>query len=228
MLLVVAHPDDEVLGAGGLAANATASGIGVRACVLSGDVEARHGRPALERLRADIEAAGAVLGLGPPILGQFPNLALNTVPHLKLVQFIEQAIVETGATTVVTHHPGDLNDDHLQVARAALAASRLSQRRSGVPSLERLLYMEVLSSTEWAAGAGGPRFEPTLYVPLSEKRVEQKIRALNCYEGVVRPAPHPRSPGAVRALATLRGAQAGALYAESFQVVFLRFTPGDC
>lgn len=228
VLLVVAHPDDEVLGAGGLAASATAEGVSVRACMLSGEVEARQGRPALDRLRADIEAAGAVLGLGPPILGRFPNIALNTVPHLELVQFVEQAILDTGATTIVTHHPGDLNDDHLHVARATLAAARLFQRRSGVPALERLLYMEVLSSTEWADGSGGGRFEPTMHVPLTMEQVERKIEALACYQGVMRPAPHPRSPEALRALATLRGAQAGSLFAESFQVVFSRFTPGGC
>src|SRR5690348_2857867 len=104
VLVVVAHPDDEVLGAGGLAGFLTRRGVPVRACILCGEVDARLHRPEDEQLAEDRSRAAEVLGMGEPILGSFPNIRMNTVTHLEIVQFIEGAIAETGADVLVTHH----------------------------------------------------------------------------------------------------------------------------
>ena len=219
VLIVVAHPDDEVLGCGATCAAIAARGIPVRACFLSGSVEARGARPATDELIADLDKAQTILGFGKPIVGGFPNIRLNTVPHIELVQFIEHAIAETGATTVFTHHPGDVNDDHLQTARACLPAARLFQRRKGIAALRRLYYMEVLSSTDWSfAGAGLP-FVPDTWFEAGPT-LGRKCEALRAYRGVMRDYPHPRSETVIHGLAAYRGGQSGMDHAEAFQTAF--------
>lgn len=224
-LIVVAHPDDEVLGCG-IAGSALAdAGASVRACFLSGHAEARIGLPAHDTLLADISRAQAILGFGPAIIGAFPNIKLNTVPHLELVQFIEKAIVETQPDVVFTHHPADVNDDHLQTSRACQAAIRLFQRRAGVRRA-RLYFAEVLSSTDWSLPGGMPQFAPDTFVDGSG-RLERKIEAMRAYRGVMRDPPHPRSEQVLRALAQYRGAQSGCLEAEAFQTAFCAGTAAD-
>ncbi len=227
VLIVVAHPDDEVLGCGATASLLAAQGLSVRSCILSGQAGARRERPELEELHADMHRAQEVLGLGEPVLGDFPNIKLNTVAHLELVQFIEAAMLETGADVIFTHHPADLNDDHVQVSRACQAAARLSQRRSDVPPLKALYFMEILSSTEWTFGAGGDQFRAESFCEIGEAMLEKKIEALQCYRGVLRDYPHPRSLEVVRALAALRGSQAGVQYAEAFQAPFRLFSADE-
>ena len=160
------------------------------------------------------------------MLGPFPNIRLNTVPHLDLVQFIERAIIETAATTIFTHHPGDINDDHVHTARACLPAARLFQRRKDVPALKRLLYMEILSSTDWSFPGAGARFQPDTFFEAGPN-LDRKIEALRAYRGVMREFPHPRSDEILRGLAALRGGQAGLRHAEAFQTAFASLTPED-
>jgi len=218
VLIVVAHPDDEVLGCGVAGTALAAEGHVVRACMLSGDAGARSGRPEVAELRADIARAQQQLGFGEPILGSFPNIRFNTVPHLELVQFIEKAIADTGAQIVFTHHPQDLNDDHVHTARACMAAARLFQRKPGLAPLRRLYFMEVLSSTDWALDPGA-QFRPDTFVEAGPW-LERKLAALRCYRGVMRPFPHPRSEEIVRGLAAYRGGQCGLQHAEAFQTAF--------
>ena len=225
VLVVVAHPDDEVLGCGATGSALAAAGIPVRACLLCAQADARGARPTDADLLADTQRAQRLLGFGEPILGGFPNIRLNTVPHLELVQFIEKAILETGATTVFTHHPGDINDDHLHTSRACLAAARLFQRRSNVARLRHLYYMEVLSSTDWSFPGQGTRFEADTFFEAGN--LDRKIEALRAYRGVVRDFPHPRSEEIVRSLAAYRGGQAGMRFAEAFQTAFTAVTTRD-
>lgn len=225
ILIVVAHPDDEVLGCGAAGAMFAAAGHSVRSCILSGEAAARAHRPATEDLRDDTETAQRILGFGAPILGSFPNIALNTVPHLELVQFIEQAMVETEAAMVFTHHPRDLNNDHLHVSRSCQAAVRLSRRRAGVIPLRDLLFFETLSSTDWSVPDGRAPFDPDTFIAVDDQAVNKKLEALASYRGVIRPRPHSRSEDAVRALATLRGAQCGATWAEAFQSAYRTLDP---
>ena len=140
VLIVVAHPDDEVLGAGGIAAALADQEHEVTACILSSVVAARDRRPQDHELLDDIFGAAKTLGMQTPILGDFPNIELNVVPHLHLVQFVEASIVSTGATQVFTHHPGDLNDDHKQVSAACQAAVRLPLRRDGLHQTARIAF----------------------------------------------------------------------------------------
>ncbi len=219
-LVVVSHPDDEILGFGGTGAKLAAAGEVVQPVILCGGVDARTRRPSNEELFADMSEANRRLGFSQPICGDFPNIRMNTVGHLDLVQFIEEQVLALQPHRIFTHHPSDLNDDHKQVCRAALAAARLFQRRADVRPLEQLSLMEIPSATDWAFPAGGEApFSPNLFVGIADT-LELKIEALGCYRNVMRDFPHPRSIEALRGLAAMRGAQAGIGFAEAFQTVF--------
>lgn len=152
----------------------------------------------------------------------FPNIKMNTVPHLELVQFVERCIEDFQAEVIITHHPSDTNNDHVNTSYAVQAASRLFQRRDNIPPLKELMYMEVLSSTEWSFDSSSNRFTPNVYVEVGEEGIDTKITALSAYKGVMRPYPHPRSAEAIEGLAAYRGVQAGCYYAEAFECVFKR------
>ena len=220
VLIVVAHPDDEVLGCGSTAAGLASRGVEVRSCILSGHADARQHRPEVEELIKDTHGAQSLLGLKEPILGDFPNIQFNIIPHLKLVQFIEKAIVDTGADLIFTQHPHDLNNDHQHVSLACQAAVRLFQRRSDVAPLRGLYFMEILSATDWAFPGSGEQFRADTFFEIGESLLERKIEALRTYRGVMRGFPHPRSEEILRGLAAYRGGQAGMKYAEAFQTAF--------
>ncbi len=221
VLVVVAHPDDEVLGFGGTASVLAKHGREVVACILSGAAEARRRHPGDDALEEDAVAAAEVLGMSKPIFGAFPNIKMNSVPHLDLVQFIEEAIDTTGAVHLVTHHVGDLNDDHRQVARATHAAARLSQRRNNTSGLVSLHAMEVPSSTDWAFGGSGEHFSVTSFFEIGTAGLARKQQALACYREVTRPYPHPRNDAVIEAWAVMRGAQAGLPLAEGFETLHI-------
>lgn len=227
MLIVVAHPDDEVLGCGGTVVAAAAKGTSVSSCIVAAQAEARNRRPEVARLMDDMGRAHEILGVRPVALGDFPNIRLNTVPHIELVQFIEAAIESSGADILFTHHPWDLNDDHRQVSKACQAAARLFQRRTGVARLRALYFMEILSATDWSFPGQGEPFRADTFFEVGAEGLQQKLRALQAYQGVMRPYPHPRSLEAVEALARLRGAEAGLNLAEAFQTAFCSFAMGE-
>lgn len=221
-LIVVAHPDDETLGSGATMYKLAQKGHSVNVCILSGEVNARNFRPSLTELNEDVDKSMSILGVDKVIKGNFPNIEFNNVPHLKLVQFIEKSIVETNAEVVITHHPADLNNDHLHTSLACQAAVRLFQRRDDINPLKELLFMEVPSSTEWALNKSMNQFSPNTFIEVGEESIEKKIEALSQYRGVMRDYPHPRSEEAIKGLAAYRGGQAGMIYAEAFESVFRR------
>lgn len=223
-LVVVAHPDDEVLGAGATMHHLAAQGEEVNVVIMSGQAEARQGRPSDQELMDDADACLKILGVNKVIRGDFPNIKLNMVPHLELVQFIEKAIMETGADVIITHHPSDLNNDHLHTSLACQAAARFFQRRTDCIPLRELLFMEVPSATEWSLNTAMNEFKPDTFIQVGKEGVEKKIEALSQYRGVMRPYPHPRSEEGIMALATWRGSQSGCNYAEAFQTAFRRIT----
>lgn len=220
-LIVVAHPDDEVLGAGATMHKLAREGEEINVCVLCGQAQARAGLS--DQLGAEMQDCLRLLGVNRVFVGDFPNIKMNTTPHLSLVQFIERAILETGADHIITHHPSDLNNDHHQTSIACQAAVRIFQRRADVPALKELLFMEVLSSTEWALNTSVGDFRPNTFVEVGKEGVDIKLRALSCYKDVMRPYPHPRSTEAITGLAAYRGCQAGLCYAEAFESAFRAF-----
>ena len=221
-LIVVAHPDDEVLGAGASIFKWTRIGDGVDVCIMCTEAKARAFRPDDKELNEDLNASADYLGIGRKYEGNFPNIEMNTVPHLQLVQFIEKAILDAQPDIVITHHPADTNNDHLQTSLACQEAIRISQRRPDVKPIQEFWYMEVPSCTEWALNSAMNRFQPNTWVEVGKEGVDAKIEALSMYRGVMRPYPHPRSAEAIEGFAAYRGCQAGCFYAEAFEVVLRR------
>lgn len=221
-LVVVAHPDDEVLGAGATINKLIQQGNQVAVAIMVSQAAAR--KDLSSTLSEDEKEALAILGVTKTYHADFPNIKMNTVPHLELVQFIEKCIEDFQAEVIITHHPADTNNDHVMTSYAAQAACRLFQRRDNVPGLKELLYMEVPSSTEWSIDSSGNDFRPNTYVEVGRAGIDIKIKALQAYKGVMRAYPHPRSNEALEGLAAYRGAQAGCKYAEAFESVLRRVT----
>lgn len=219
-LVVVAHPDDEILGAGATIHKLIKEGHKVAVAIMVSEAAAR--KDLSSTLSSDEKEALSIIGVEKTYHASFPNIKMNTVPHLELVQFIESCITDWKAEAIITHHPSDTNNDHVQTSYAVQAASRLFQRRDNLPSLKQLLYMEVPSSTEWSFDSSANRFTANYFVEIGKEGVELKIKALSAYKGVMRPYPHPRSKEALEGLAAYRGAQSGCNYAEAFECVFMR------
>ena len=222
-LIVVAHPDDEVLGAGASIYKWTKQGNAVDVCVMSSEAKARAFRPEDKELDSDMNAALDHIGVGKRYEGTFPNIEMNTVPHLQLVQFIESAIKESEPDIVITHHPADTNNDHLQTSMACQEAIRLAQRQPSLKPLKEFWYMEVPSCTEWAINNAMNLFRPNCYVEVGTDGVRAKVEALSMYRGVMRPYPHPRSEAYITGLAAYRGSQFQLEYAEAFEIVLRKY-----
>lgn len=219
-LIVVAHPDDEVLGAGATMYKLKKQGHKVAVVTMANHAAARANISAT--LSEDQKESMKILGVDKIYTADFPNIKMNTVPHLELVQFIEKCIEDFKAEVIITHHPSDTNNDHVMTSYAAQAAARLFQRRTDIVSLKEFLFMEVLSSTEWSFDSSANRFTPNCFVEVGLDGVEKKLEALFKYKGVMRDYPHPRSYEALKGLAAYRGCQAGCNYAEAFECVFKR------
>lgn len=219
ILIVVAHPDDEVLGAGASIYKWTHSGDSVDVAIMCKEARARAFRPDDNELNQDMNDSLHFLGVTNKYEADFPNIEMNTVPHIRLVQFIESAIAESKPDIVITHHPSDTNNDHLQTSLACQEAIRLFQRRPEIKPVKEFWFMEVPSCTEWAVNSSMNIFRPNCFVTVGKEAVDAKIKALGMYRGVMRPYPHPRSAEYISGLATIRGSQWGLSYCESFEIV---------
>ena len=218
-LIVVAHPDDEVLGAGASMYRWSKEGNEVEVAIMCTEAKARAFRPEDNELEDDTNASIEFLGVKKKYEATFPNIEMNTVPHLKLVQFIESAIRESEPDIIITHHPADTNNDHLMTSMACQEAIRLFQRQPQIKRVKEFWYMEVPSCTEWKINNSMNTFNPNCYVEVGKEGVEAKVKALTMYRGVMRPYPHPRSVEYISGLAAMRGSQWGLNYVESFEVV---------
>jgi LmbE family N-acetylglucosaminyl deacetylase len=215
LLIVAAHPDDEVLGCGGMIARYTDQGSTVNLVFLADGVTARDRADLAERQRRQAAAhqAANCLGIHSVQFHDFPDNRLDTVELIKIVQTIEQAIAQHQPDTVLTHHAGDVNIDHQRVHQAVVTACRPQPGHC----VKTLLFFEVPSSTEWQPPGSAPAFLPNWFVDISDT-LPLKIEAFSAYEEELRPAPHPRSLASVEALARWRGATVGVEAAEAFML----------
>lgn len=212
VLVVAAHPDDEVLGCGGTIAKWAAEGRSVHVLLMADGETARDDATGAgcDARREAAQAACAVLGAADVVQLWFPDNRMDSTDLLDVVKAIENRIVGCQPTTVLTHHAGDVNVDHRVVHQAVLAACRPQPGHC----VRELLYFEVPSSTEWQMPS---TFAPNYFVDVSET-MPAKAAALDCYGSEMRPEPHPRSRTAVTSLARWRGATAGYHAAEAFMV----------
>ena len=220
VLVIAAHPDDEVLGCGATAARLVQEHHQVHFAILGEGITSRHASRSdadasqLASLHKQAEAAAAKLGVTSLALHSLPDNRLDTVPLLEVVKVVEDLVDRIKPEVIYTHHPGDLNVDHGVIHRAVLTATR------PVPgqSVREIYAFEVPSSTEWAFGSWQATFRPNIFVDVAAT-LEMKIAAMACYQTESREFPHPRSPEALRAVATRWGSVAGCHAAEAFELV---------
>lgn len=220
VLVVAAHPDDEVLGCGGTIARLSNEGTEVFIAILGEGITSRYGRredadPALiGHLRRSSETVAKMLGAKELFLYDLPDNRFDTVTLLDVVKIIEDLIDKIQPQTVLTQHGGDLNVDHNVLFRAVLTATRPVASNP----VNAVYGYEVASSTEWAFQKFEPAFRPGLFVDIIDY-LDIKIRAMQAYESEARPFPHPRSPEALRAAAQRWGSVVGVPAAEAFEIV---------
>jgi len=220
ILIVAAHPDDEILGCGGTMTRLSREGHDVYIAILAEGMSSRSERredadpQQIKHLHARAQQAADKVGGKELVLCKLPDNRLDTVPLLDVVKIVEGLVARFRPEVIYTHHPGDLNVDHGVVHRAVLTATR-PMAGQGV----RDVYaFEVPSSTEWSFQRLEPSFRPNVFVDVAES-LETKIAALACYDTETRKFPHPRSPEALRAIATRWGSVAGLPAAEAFELI---------
>ena len=216
VLVIAAHPDDEVLGCGGTVALHTRAGDEVTALIACEGESLRYGPDGVGQV-AHMQRAARALGLKESRPLGFPDQRLDTRTLLDLIAPLDSAVRELRPEVVYCQFGGDANRDHELLFRATLVATRPLE-----PFLEAVYAFDTASSTEW----GYPRsFIPDTWVDISET-LEQKLTAMACYESEVRPYPHPRSLDALRHRAQAWGHQCCMEAAEVFMTVRRTLRPG--
>lgn len=223
ILVVAAHPDDEVLGCGASIKKHTANGSCVWTLILGEGVTARRDfreaqkKRALYLLKQSAVQANKHLGVQKLIMENFPDNQFDSVPLLAIIHTIEKVLDAYKPDIIYTHHYGDVNIDH-RIAHNALESCLRPMEKSCVT---QAFAFEIASSTEWNFKKHS-RFSPNMANNIEEKYLKAKIEALQGYASEIRPFPHPRSPEYLRALAMVRGSQFGFPLAEAFELIYLR------
>ncbi len=220
ILVIAAHPDDEVLGCGATIAKHTSKGDEVHVLILGQGVMSRttgtsknkenDNKKELTLLKQQAQTAANILGVKALYLHDFPDNSFDSVPLLEIVKVIESYKQKIKPSIVYTHHFGDLNIDH----RLTFEAAATAFRPIGNEKPQKILCFEILSSSEWNRKQHGG-FIPNYYVDVS-KTILRKIDALTAYKNEVCEFPHPRSLKAVEALSVVRGSEVSFFNAEAF------------
>lgn len=218
ILVIAAHPDDEVLGCGGTIAKHTQQGDRVHVLILAEGATSRTPQRDRQKLQNELSAlaeaahqASKILGVTSLTLHDFPDNRMDSCDLLDIIKVIEQEIIKYQPDTIYTHHNGDVNIDHRRIHEAVISATRPIPRST----VKTLLFFEVASSTEWQTPGSAPSFTPNWFVDISET-LSLKMKALAVYESEMRPWPHARSITAIEHLARWRGASVGVEAAEAF------------
>jgi N-acetylglucosamine malate deacetylase 1 len=213
IVVIAAHPDDEVLGCGGTLARHASDGDSVHILFLADGVSSRQSvsESASEVRMESACSAAEILGARRPSTLALPDNKLDSLPLLEIVQGVESFLADKQPTIVYTHHGGDLNIDH----RIAHQATMTAARPQPDTKIKTILSFETPSSTEWATPAIGLPFRPNHFVDVSDY-ANCKLEALKQYDAEMRPFPHARSVEAVEALMRTRGTSVGLTCAEAF------------
>jgi N-acetylglucosamine malate deacetylase 1 len=218
ILVVAAHPDDEVLGCGATIAKHSKNGDEVHILIIAEGITSRDANRNvsnrfndLATLKKSANHAKEILGASSLSIKKYPDNRLDSIDLLDIIKIIESHIQKYKVNIVYTHNAGDLNIDHKIVHDAVVVACR------PIPGAvtKMILFFEVPSSTEWQISNTIPPFSPNWFVDVKET-FDIKLKALECYSGELREWPHPRSYDGVRHLACWRGASIGVEYAEAF------------
>jgi len=223
ILVVVAHPDDEVLGLGGTMfrlindyeclTHVVILGEGITSRSDARDV-ARWEKQLITH-KYNIESAQQKIGYNSLATYDFPDNRFDSVPLLDIIKVVEKEKEIFKPDIVFTHHGGDVNIDHQRTFEAVITANRPLVNEK----VSKIITFETMSGTEWRASSDPKQFVPNLIVEISEEGLDAKITAMECYEFEKRTYPHPRSPEALRIRAQMWGVSNGLLLAEAFQII---------
>lgn len=214
VLVIAAHPDDELLGAGATLAGHVDRGDEVHACVLAEGATSRYEDDMVDTLTACAKRAGEVIGFTSLTFDQLPDQRLDAIPLIETTQLVEDLVESRRPEVIYTHFPWDVNADHSVVARSVWTACRPYR----FPFVRMLAAFETPSSTEWALPGEQHRFEPNRFVDVSAT-LERKLDAMRCYHSELRDYPHPRSVRALEERASYWGSVVGCLAVEPFIVL---------
>jgi len=219
ILVVAAHPDDEVLGCGGTIARFCESAaihilILGEGCTSRYDSRSEASKVELERIGKAARSAAKVLGAQSITLESFPDNQFDEPPLLSIVKCVEKVLGEIRPDVVYTHHPSDLNIDHKITFQAVLTSTRPLPNCS----VKELYTFETPSATEWSFHQNHPVFKPNVFIDVSQS-IENKLQAMEFYETEIRSFPHPRSLEALKAICRRWGTVVSREYVEAFELV---------
>ena len=223
ILLVVAHPDDELLGVGGAMYRFINDyNCIVKVVILGEGITSRSDerdiqvwKDELETHKTNIETAQKAIGYQELAIYDFPDNRFDNVDLLDIIKVVEKEKTSFNPDTIFTHHGGDLNIDHQRTFQAVITAARPMEHEN----VQSIVTFETPSGTEWRASTEPFHFVPNLFIEISEEGLTAKIKGMESYEFEKRDFPHPRSPRALRILAEQRGLTVGKKLAEVFCIV---------
>ena len=220
ILVIAAHPDDEVLGVGATVARHVKQGDKA-ACLILGEGQTSRfdqrdlaEQSCVEELHKDTLLSAKVLGYHSVDFADLPDNRFDHVDLLDVVKVIEQKIKEFSPNIIYTHYAGDLNIDHQITFRAVLTATRPV---NGCP-VKEIYAFETLSSTEWNFSSDIRGFRPNVFVDVEDYFI-YKAEAMQHYKTELNEFPHPRSIKAMEILAQKWGSVVGRNYIEAFELV---------
>ncbi len=221
ILVIAAHPDDEILGCGGTIAKHINNGDIVNILIISeGETSRQENRDRslsedkLDMLSNSAKNASNVLGVNNLELLNLPDNRLDSLDRLDIIKIIEKKVEKYLPNIIYTHHSGDLNIDHQLINEATITATRPMPGNK----VQTILSFETVSSTEWQFSNKEKVFYPNWFVDISSFW-DKKKQALQAYKSEMREWPHPRSIKALEYLNHWRGSQIGTEYAEAFYVL---------
>lgn len=218
ILIVAAHPDDEILGCGGTINKLADQGHELFTLILGEGITARDlarnptkRKKELETLKKQVQKANKLIGVTEVFTFDLPDNRFDSVTLLDVVKIVEEVKERVSPEVVFTHYGEDLNIDHRVTFKAVLTAFRPVHGSS----VKEIYSFEVPSSTEWNYPQS---FSPNFFVDIS-KNVKKKQEALKIYENELRDYPHPRSAESIKDRSKYWGSTSGLKYAEAFEVV---------
>ena len=209
VLVIAAHPDDELLGCGGTLIKHVQQGDEVR-CLLMCEGESLRYVGQNIQMADSTEQAAKVIGFSQVVRCNFPDQRLDTFSLVDIIKPIEQTVDSYEPDIVYVQNGEDINRDHQIVYEAASVALRPT-----APSVKEIYTFYTVGSTEWNYPAA---FRPNVFVNI-EEQLEKKLEAFRCYHSEVREYPHPRSEQAIRNLAAYTGNQCCMKAAEAFMLI---------
>ena len=216
VLVIAAHPDDETIGCGGSLLRHASENDEIAVITLTNGVGSRKQAKEKDLIHREIAAEKAINILGANWIarGDFPDNAMDSVPLLEIVKFIEEIKNKYDPDIIYSHSPSDLNVDHKVVTSATLTSFR---PQPGEKNSEIRLF-EVPSATDYSIEELEGSFNPNLFINI-ENFWQSKLDALSCYDAEIREYPHSRSYKKIESLAQFRGSQSGLELAEAFALV---------